>query len=95
MATVTKQQLIKQLSLQNRRPQQFYQVALREILKGIQQQLAKGNKVVFTGFGQFNVSSRKGGTARNLKTGERVSYGDYRLVHFSQGDILKRAIRKK
>ena len=44
MATVTKQQLIKQLSLQNRRPQQFYQVALREILKGIQQQLAKGNK---------------------------------------------------
>ena len=67
--------------------------ALSAVLDIIAEQLAKGEKVAFTGFGSFEVSQRAARTGRNPQTGEAIqikaSYG----VKVSAGSKLKAAAK--
>ena|SRR5271157_2449008 len=95
MSKVYIEEFVKQLSVKNRRPQRFYQDALREILKGVQEQISKGNEVNLTGFGVFYTRTHKGGKGRNFKTGETVEYKSVRLAAFRPGLTLKKAVRRR
>lgn len=90
-----KQELIAYLSRKNRRPQSFYEAAIKELLAGITEQLRSGKSVNFVGFGSFQVKTRKGGKAMNFQTKKPVTFKAYRQVIFQQGALLKKAIRRK
>ena len=68
--------------------------ALSAVLDIIAEQLAKGEKVAFTGFGSFEVSERPARTGRNPQTGAAIQIAAARVPKFSAGASLKNAISK-
>jgi DNA-binding protein HU-beta len=92
---IHKQDLIRQLSKKNRRPQEHYRAALDEILEGIQGQLSEGREVILTGFGTFYTRTRKAGKGLNFKTKKPMEYKAVRQGAFRVGTLLKQAIRRK
>ena len=68
--------------------------ALSSVLEIIAEQLAKGEKVAFTGFGSFEVSERPARTGRNPQTGATIQIAATRVPKFSAGASLKTAVSK-
>lgn len=68
--------------------------ALSAVLEIIAEQLAKGEKVAFTGFGSFEVSERPARTGRNPQTGATIQIAATRVPKFSAGASLKNAVSK-
>ena len=95
---MNKTAFIKRVAQQNKKPvltQAVYNQVLKELLAGIQSELAAGRKVSFLGFGTFYTRVYKGRTGLNFKTKKPVSYKDIRVPGFRPGSLLKRAVRKK
>ncbi len=90
-----KEAFIKHLAKKNRRPQEHYRAALNEILADIQEQLAQGKQITFTGFGSFYTRTHKGGKGFNFKTKKPMEYKAVRLAAFKVGALLKQAVRRK
>ena len=59
----------------------------------IRDSLAKGDKVVITGFGTFKVRTRNTRTGRNPQTGESIKIAGHKLPGFIAGKTLKRLIK--
>ena len=59
----------------------------------IKESLAKGDKVVITGFGTFKVRNRATRTGRNPQTGSKIKIAGHRLPGFTAGKTLKRLIK--
>ncbi|MDR1853707.1 MAG: HU family DNA-binding protein [Azoarcus sp.] len=66
--------------------------ALGGVLEIISQQLVKGEKVAFTGFGSFEVSKRAARTGRNPQTGATIKIPASKVPKFSAGATLKSAV---
>ena len=69
--------------------------ALTAVLDIVTEQLAKGEKISFTGFGAFEVSERAARTGRNPKTGESLQIAAARVPKFSAGASLKATVAGK
>ena len=65
--------------------------ALSAVLDIIAEQLAKGEKVAFTGFGSFEVSQRAARTGRNPRTGKTLEIKAAKSPKFRAGKGLKDA----
>jgi integration host factor subunit beta len=63
--------------------------AVRTIFDTLSEQLIRGTRAEFRGFGSFNISTRPARTARNPRTGESVSVPEKRLIHFKPGQELR------
>jgi DNA-binding protein HU-beta len=95
---MNKTSFIKRVSQKNKKPQltmRVYNLVLKELLTGIQSELAAGRKVQLLGFGTFYTRVHKGGTGRNFKTNKPMEYKAVRLPAFRPGSLLKKAVRKK
>lgn len=68
--------------------------ALETFMSGVTEQLKKGGKVSFSGFGTFTVSARKARTGRNPQTGDTINIPAMNVPVFKAGKNLKEAIRK-
>ena len=90
-----KEELIAHLAKKHRRPQDYYRVALRDILEATQHFLSQGKAVHFMGFGSFYTRVKKAGKGFNFKTKKPVEYKAVRQAAFHAGDLLKKAVRKK
>ena len=66
--------------------------ALSAVLDIIAEQLAKGEKVAFTGFGSFEVSQRAARTGRNPQTGGTIEIPASKAPAFKPGKALKDAV---
>lgn len=66
--------------------------ALNALVKGVEDTLKKGDKVVLVGFGTFSASARPARTARNPKTGATVNVEARNVVKFKSGKDLENAI---
>ena len=66
--------------------------ALSGVLDIIAEQLGKGEKVAFTGFGSFEVSKRAARTGRNPQTGEEIDIPASKAPKFRAGKQLKDAV---
>ncbi|MDE2341545.1 MAG: integration host factor subunit beta [Alphaproteobacteria bacterium] len=53
--------------------------------------LVQGQRVEIRGFGSFTPKCRAARMARNPKSGDQVSVGERKFVHFKSGKILKAA----
>ena len=59
----------------------------------IKESLSKGDKVVITGFGTFEVRSRATRKGRNPQTGDTIQIAGHKLPGFTAGKPLKRLIK--
>jgi DNA-binding protein HU-beta len=68
--------------------------ALSGVLDIIAEQLGRGEKVAFTGFGSFEVSKRAARTGRNPQTGATIEIAASSVPKFTAGATLKAAVNK-
>jgi Bacterial nucleoid DNA-binding protein len=67
--------------------------AVNAVFDGIQAELAKGQSVTVTGFGTFEVRSRKARTGVNPGTGEKIKIAASKAPAFKAGKNLKDAVK--
>ncbi|MFW5914048.1 MAG: HU family DNA-binding protein [Bacillota bacterium] len=69
------------------------EAALSATLNAIQESLEKGDKVVLTGFGTFEVRERKPRIGHNPRTGASIEIPAQKSPAFKAGKVLKEAVR--
>ncbi|WP_457638581.1 HU family DNA-binding protein [Persephonella sp.] len=57
--------------------------------------LSSGKRIEIRGLGTFKVKSRPAKTARNPRTGEKISVPPKKVVHFKAGKVLKAKLNEK
>ena len=89
---MNKSELIQAIAEQTSLSKADAKNALNATLTSIQSSLAKGESVVLTGFGNFEVRQRAARTGRNPKTGEAVDIKASKAPAFKAGKVLKEAV---
>ena len=95
---MNKSAFIKRVAQQNKKDhitKRVYNQVLKELLAGVQQELAAGRKVQFIGFGTFYTRIHKAGRGRNFKTNKPVEYKAVLIPAFRPGSLLKKEVRRK
>ena len=67
--------------------------AVDAVLDTIQETLARGGEINFTGFGKFSVADRSARQGVNPQTGEKIQIAASRVPRFSAGSGLKNAVK--
>lgn len=90
---MTKNQLIDIVSRKAHLPKKAAREAIETFLEEVSKALAKGEKVVVSGFGTFRVVSVKDKPVIVPGTNERKLVRAHRAARFSPGKALKRSVR--
>lgn len=90
---MTKKELIEKLSKKVGLTKKAAADSVNSIFGTIRESLAKGDKVVITGFGTFKVRSRATRKGRNPQTGNSIQIAGHRLPGFTAGKTLRRLIK--
>jgi DNA-binding protein HU-beta len=69
------------------------EMAFNAFWDAIKASLKKGNKVTIVGMGTFSVSKRKARTGRNPQTGAEIKIPARKVVKFTAGSELKKAVK--
>ncbi|MFW5889233.1 MAG: HU family DNA-binding protein [Bacillota bacterium] len=67
--------------------------ALNSTVTAIEEALVQGEKVVLTGFGTFNVKTRKARKGHDPRTGEEIHIPSLKAPTFKAGKVLKEKVR--
>lgn len=90
---MNKQMLVNMLANKTGMTKKGASEALETILSAVMGALQKGEKVTITGFGTFEVRSRKARTGRNPQTGAEITIPARKVAAFRAGKALKDAVR--
>jgi len=71
------------------------EAALNSVLEAVAVELEKGEKVVISGFGTFEVRTRVARSGRNPRTGETITVPEQKTPAFRAGKQLKERVDKK
>lgn len=91
---MTKEKLLEVMASRTNLSQQAVNNLLKALNEVIAESLKKGEKVVVSGLGVFDVSNRAPRKARNPQTGELIKIPAMRVPHFRGSVSLKKAVRK-
>ncbi len=91
---MTKKDLIEQVARKAHLTKKGAEEAVDVFLDELGRVLAKGEKVVLSGFGTFRVINMKGKTVRIPKTDKFVTIKSHRSPRFTPGKKLKRQVAK-
>jgi DNA-binding protein HU-beta len=89
---MTKAQLIEELADEVGLTKKAASDAVNALFDMIMSSVAKGQKVVLTGFGTFKLRTRAPRKGRNPQTGEEIMIGEKRIPGFTAGKAFKRAV---
>lgn len=89
---MTKRDLLEQVARKAHLTKKAAEEAVDVFLSEIGRVLAKGEKVVLSGFGTFRVISMKGKTVKIPKTDKLVTIKSHRSPRFTPGKTLKRQV---
>jgi DNA-binding protein HU-beta len=89
---MTKKELIEQVARKAHLTKRGAEEAVDVFLDELGRVLAKGEKVVLSGFGTFRVISMKGKTVKIPKTDKYVTIKSHRSPRFTPGKKLKRQV---
>lgn len=89
MPTVTKKDLIEQITERTGLKRNDVRTVVHETLELIVEELAAGKRIEFRDFGVFDVRARAPRIAQNPKTLERVDVPAKRSVRFKAGRLMK------
>ncbi|HAQ57114.1 MAG TPA: integration host factor subunit alpha [Acholeplasmatales bacterium] len=67
--------------------------ALNSTVLAIQEALVKGEKVILTGFGTFEVKERKARAGHDPRTGKIIDIPRLKAPTFKSGKVLKEQVR--
>ncbi len=90
---MTKNELIEKVAKKVGLTKKAATEAVAVMLGSIRDALAKGDKVVLTGFGTFKVRSRAARKGRNPQTGATIQIPSHKLPGFTAGKALKKAVK--
>lgn len=90
---MTKDELIDAVASQCACSKKAAADCLEAITETITKALQKGDKVVLTGFGAFQVSDRASRKGVNPKTGAKIQIPAMKVPKFKAGKALKDAVR--
>ena len=90
---MTKQEFVDQVASNANLDKKQAGDAVDAVLKVIEETLARGGEVSFTGFGKFTVAERGARQGVNPQTGERIQIAASRVPRFSAGSALKNAVK--
>lgn len=91
---MTKKELIEQVARKAHLTKKGAEEAVDVFLDELGRVLAKGEKVVLSGFGTFRVISMKGKTVRIPKTDKFVTIKSHRSPRFTPGKRLKKQVSR-
>ena len=89
-----KSELVAQLADSNDLSRRQAEKVIDDFLDLIVEELAKGEKVVLSGFGTFEVRTRVARSGRNPRTGEEINVPEQKTPAFKVGKLLKDAVNK-
>ncbi len=89
-----KSELVAQLADANDLSRRQAEKVIDDFLDLIKDELAKGEKVVLSGFGTFEVRTRVARSGRNPRTGEEINVPQQKTPAFKVGKLLKDAVNK-
>jgi len=92
---MTKVEIINKIGENIALPKKDIEKVIDYLVQIIQNALKDGQKVSITGLGSFSVKERKGRTARNPKTGEKVEVPPKKVVKFKTGIDLNEILQGK
>ena len=92
--TITKRELVNQVSENLQIKQVIVKDIVQEFLDDIVSYLSKGDRLEFRDFGVFEVVKRKARVAQNPKTLEKVLVPERKVVKFKVGHTMKDIVRK-
>ena len=90
---MTKSEFVDQVASQSGLGKGEATSAVDAVLKVIEETLARGGEINFTGFGKFTVADRGARQGVNPQTGERINIPASRVPRFSAGSALKNAVK--
>lgn len=67
--------------------------AVDAVLATIEDTLAAGGEIAFSGFGKFSVTERSAREGVNPQTGERIAIAASKAPKFTAGTALKKAVK--
>ena len=91
---MTKRELVDLVSRKAHLTKKAADEAVEVLFNEIGRVLAKGEKVVLSGFGTFRVISMKGKTVKIPKTDKMVTIKAHRSPRFTPGKKLKRQVAR-
>ncbi len=91
---MTKAEVIDQVARKAHLTKKATEEAIEVFLDEVGRILAKGEKVVLSGFGTFRVISMKGKTVKIPKTEKMVTIKSHRSPRFTPGKKLKRQVSR-
>ena len=91
---MTKREVVEQVARKAHLTKKGADEAVNVFLNEIGRSLAKGEKVVLSGFGTFRVISMKGKTVRNPNTEKFVTIKAHRSPRFTPGKRLKKQVAR-
>jgi integration host factor subunit beta len=89
MATITKKELIDQISEKSGTKRVVVKRIIQTFLDDIVEELGRDNRLEFRDFGVFETKRRAARVAQNPKTLERVHVPPKRTVKFKVGRLMK------
>jgi len=90
--TMTKSEIIDLLFEKTGLTKKECASAMESTIDIIKSELENGNDVKISGFGKWNVRSKKERNGRNLKTGEAVKISARKVVSFKPSAVLRKEI---
>ncbi|WP_315044022.1 integration host factor subunit beta [Faucicola mancuniensis] len=92
---INKSDLIDKLSNECRTlSEETIEEATKQLLELMTETLTNDGRVEVRGFGSFSLHHRKPRTARNPKTGEKVSVQSTAIPHFKPGKALRESVNQ-
>ncbi|NTU59778.1 MAG: HU family DNA-binding protein [Deltaproteobacteria bacterium] len=90
---MNKAELLQEMATQAGAKVKDAEALLEAMVAGIEEALAKDDKVAITGFGTFSVSHRKARKGRNPQTGKEIKIAASKTPRFTAGKGLKDALK--
>ena len=90
---MTKNELIEKVAKKANLTKSAASDAVNQTFNLIRDSLARGEKVIITGFGTFLIRSRSARRGRNHQTGETIQIPSKKLPSFTAGKTIKRLIK--
>ena len=90
---MTKQEFISKVAGTAGLEQKEAAAAVDAVLKTIEDTLASGGEIAFSGFGKFHVTHRSARQGVNPQTGERIQIAASNAPKFTAGTALKKAVK--
>jgi DNA-binding protein HU-beta len=90
---MNKDAIVDAVALTTGQPKKVVSDVVEAVLDTVTKELQKGGKVNFSGFGAFQVSTRKGRIGINPRTKEKITINPTKVPRFKAGKSLKEAVR--